>query len=113
MGINVAAAKSEANRLEKAASELHAIRTQLSSIANNLRSSWSATEMQYVNQAFNKVNADILKIETKLAQLRSAIISTANEIQQEEEEKERQRLAEQKREQERREKERLEREKVK
>jgi uncharacterized protein YukE len=89
MGIDVSRATSQAHKINEYAAQLRDTQNALNNYKANLNSAWQAEEMIYVNRAIDNINSEINNLSSTLDSLGNDIVTTANEIRREEEERER------------------------
>ncbi|WP_222599447.1 hypothetical protein [Aquibacillus kalidii] len=92
LGINVSAAKYQANSIHRNADQLRGVKTKLNGFLQNVNHGWKADEITYINAAVSKINSEISRLSSELDSVGSDIVSTAYEIKREEEARERARL---------------------
>ena len=66
------------------ATQIRRIKSDVNGVKTDLNSQWKGKEMSLVNQAFDKLSADLLKISTMFNNLENTIKSEANRIYQKE-----------------------------
>ncbi|MCD1257381.1 hypothetical protein B5M42_000840 [Paenibacillus athensensis] len=85
MGINVEAARSQANRLSQYASTLNEVYRNLESLRVNLNQAWQADEMTYINAAITQMLNELSVCSSSLSSIGSDVYAVALEIKHEEE----------------------------
>ncbi|MBM7618450.1 uncharacterized protein YukE [Bacillus tianshenii] len=88
MTIDIYAANAQARRLQEEAASLLNVKRNLLNIQGSLAQGWQATEMNYLNNAINRMEKEISTIVDALQSLSADISSTASQLKREEEEKE-------------------------
>lgn len=84
MGINVSAARQQAQRIGSNANTLKGIKNSFQSINSTLNSHWQGDEITYVNKAFNFIEKELSTIASTLLQLEDDIINAATKIRNQE-----------------------------
>jgi len=97
MGINVEAARTQANRLSQYASTLNEVYRNLESLRVNLNQAWQADEMAYINVAIGQMLGELSSCSSSLSSLSSDVYAVALEIRHEEEVREAEERARQQR----------------
>ena len=87
MGINVGLAQAQAGKLSRYAATLHDVKNQLNGVKGSLNQGWQAKEMMYINETIDSINREIANLSTKLENIGSDIVATAQQIKREEEAK--------------------------
>lgn len=93
MKINVSRETELARKIGSYEGKLQTLKSNLANSKTTVNSGWKAQEVVYINQALTQVMNELSKIAPDLRSIETEIISTANAIKKEEDEKEAAELA--------------------
>lgn len=84
MGIDLSAANCRARELQQQASNLRNAKAELNAYMNLLSTYWEGNEVKYYRQAITNLQNRLTNAASSLDSLASSVVSTANEIREEE-----------------------------
>lgn len=86
MAIDIYAAITQAKRLDHYHSTLQDIKSSLNNFQGTLNNGWQATEMAFINRAFDSIQSKINRLSSDLDSLSGDIVTAAYEIKRQQEE---------------------------
>ncbi|MFZ7946304.1 hypothetical protein [Neobacillus sp. 19] len=83
MEFNLSGALNQGRRINDLAADIRSSKNSLHVVKGSLGGSWKATEMNYINNHFDKLATELSQLASELESIGHDIQSTANEIHKE------------------------------